>query len=87
VDSPAECIIGTMLRAQGIRPAQTHAFEGLLQVTAEGERFTQFNQTTEGALAVRCGGVEQDTGHRATFFAGVPRIQALAHAGSGVAAV
>ena len=56
-------------------------------MTAEGKRLTQFDQATEGALTVRCGGVEQDTGHRATFLAGLPRVQALAHAGSGVAAV
>ena len=71
MDSAAECI-GTMLGAQGIRPTETHAFQRLLQVTAESERFTQFDQTTKGAFTVRRSGVEQDTGHRPAFFAGLP---------------
>jgi hypothetical protein len=42
MDSAAERI-GMMLGTQGIRPAEMHAFQCLLHVTAEGERFAQFD--------------------------------------------
>src|SRR5262249_30024507 len=84
---PSTCGIGTMLGAKRIRGTQTHVFQGLLQMSAEGQRFTKPDESSKCPFAVRCGSVKKDPSHRTAIFVWPSTIQTLTHARRRISAV
>jgi len=77
-------VVGHMLGAHRVRCTHCGMGEALLDQPFEGGGLSEADEAAKGALAVRGGGVEQDTGHRVRAGSGV---DALTDAGRPVAAL
>ena len=53
-------------------------------MASKGQRITQLDQAAQGAFAIRCGGVEQNAGHRPTRLTRLPGIKPFADTGRRV---
>ena len=75
-----------VFRAKGVGTADAHGLQRVLDLSSQGDRLTELNQAAQCPFAVRCGGVDQNACHWTVLLSDRPAIEALSHAGGGVAA-